>query len=137
MAREGPGCLRGPAGYVKPLLVLVDDDPDTLTVLFDLLFSGGYRVIPVGNGESALEAIQRDKPQAVITDVRMPKMDGLELLGRLKNLHPELPVILLTGYGDQGMYHTALTLRAEAFISKPFAPEELLRVIAQVLRSTF
>mgnify|MGYP001586331826 FL=1 len=81
-------------------ILLIDDEPDIVRVLGISLRADGYEVIPALSGVEGLEAFARDKPEIVITDIKMPGMDGLEVLEKLKNLDPNTEDIIITGHGD-------------------------------------
>lgn len=119
----------------KPLILIVDDESDSLTFLFDLLHNEGFRVMPVSNAEDALEAVTRRRPRLVITDLRMPCMDGLELLGRIKALAPETRVLLLTAFGDWSSLHEVLARGGDGMIQKPCKNCEILNAVTRALDS--
>ena len=114
-------------------LLIVDDDAG-LRALFRTTFEVvDVEVEEAANGVDALAAIQRGRPDAVVLDVRMPGMDGLELCRRIK-ADPALAgvsVVLLSGAGDEGRAR-AQDVGADAFILKPFSPLELLNVVGRV-----
>ena len=109
-----------------PLVRLVDDDADLLAAQVQSLRIAGFTAEPFASAPDALRGLTRDYPGVVLTDVRMPGMDGLELLARLRVLDPDLPVILLTGHGDVPMAVEAMREGAYDFLEKPFSPEALL-----------
>jgi len=80
----------------KPLILVVDDESDSLAFLFDLLHNEGYRVLPASSPLDALELVVKRKPGLIISDLRMPDLDGMELLDRVKAISPRSRVILLT-----------------------------------------
>src|SRR5579883_2550606 len=80
-------------------LLIVDDDSDAGEALETLLRGGGYTCALVGSGAAALDALRRHPFDAIISDVRMPDMDGLELLDRVRRTHPVFHVVLVTGQG--------------------------------------
>ncbi|MBK4217185.1 sigma-54-dependent Fis family transcriptional regulator [Paracoccus caeni] len=108
-----------------PLVRLVDDDADLLAATAQALKIAGFTVQPFGSAAEALQGLDRDYPGVVLTDVRMPQIDGLELFNRLKALDPELPVILLTGHGDVEMAVAALKAGAYDFLTKPAGADQL------------
>ena len=81
-------------------LLLVDDEPGIRKVVGIALMDFGYAVLEAANGDEGLEIFRREKPPVVITDIRMPGMDGLDLLRAIKAEAPETEVILVTGHGD-------------------------------------
>lgn len=117
----------------RPIL-LIDDDELVLESLAKLLESRGYRVEKARNGFEALEKAQSQEFSLVISDIRMPGMDGIELLKRLRDLHaglkrPPVPEILITGYADENAYLRALKLKVTDYLYKPFDLETFLTLI--------
>jgi len=106
-------------------LLLVDDEPGIRKVVGITLADMGYTVLEAVSGDDAWEVFQREAPPVVLTDIRMPGMDGLELLRRIKAKDPETEVILVTGHGDMDMAVQGLKLDACDFISKPVNAEIL------------
>jgi DNA-binding NtrC family response regulator len=117
----------------KPLILLVDDESDSLAYLFDLLHNEGYRVQPTSNPFDALETVIKQHPTLVISDLRMPDLDGLELLERVKKISPRTRVILLTAYGDWKLYQDVLRKGGDSMLLKPSSNEEILRTVEKVL----
>jgi len=114
-------------------LLLVDDDPDLLRLLTLRLNAAGYRVVGVGSSEAALAQLAITLPALVITDVRLPGMDGLALFDEIRSRQPTLPVILLTAHGTIPDAVDATTRGAFAYLTKPFDSAVLLDKIAQAL----
>lgn len=106
-------------------VALVDDDADLRAALAQMLTLAGHRVQPFVDGPSALKALDRDFPGVVVSDVRMPGMSGVELFARLREIDPELPVILMTGHGDVPMAVDAIRAGAWDFLTKPFPGDSL------------
>ncbi len=119
-------------GYV----LIVEDVPDILRLLEQTLKFKGYRAVTATNGHEALEAIQRERPMLVITDIMMPKLDGFGLVHRLR-LNPEtreIPVIFLTAtYVSLDDKAFALHIGATRFIEKPVNFEKFLGTVAELL----
>lgn len=109
----------------NPLVRLVDDDADLLAAQVQALRLAGFTPESFASAPEALRGLTRDYPGVVLTDVRMPGMDGLELLARLRVLDPDLPVILLTGHGDVPMAVQALKDGAWDFLTKPVSVADL------------
>ena len=112
-----------------PLVRLVDDDADLLAAQVQSLRIAGFTAEPFASAPDALRGLTRDYPGVVLTDVRMPGMDGLELLARLRVLDPDLPVILLTGHGDVPMAVQALKDGAWDFLTKPVGVDDLISTL--------
>jgi DNA-binding NtrC family response regulator len=126
------GRRRGGLGiWAMNKILLIDDEPDILRVLGISLKADGYEVIPALNGAEGLEAFGREKPAIVITDIKMPGMDGIEVLGKIKEIDPETEVIIITGHGDIDNAIESLKLGASDFINKPVRDEALSIALAR------
>ena len=108
-------------------ILVVDDEPSMRKVLSRLLERAGYSVETAENGEHALDRLQDGGIDLVITDIRMPVMDGMELLGAMAPNLPDIPVIVITAHGTVDTAVTAMKLGAFDFVSKPFESDQLLR----------
>jgi len=107
-------------------VLVVDDDRASLQMLADLLALSGFTVLTAEEGRQATEVFARNSPDLVITDIRMPHVDGLELLRNIRELDGLTPVILVTGHGDLDNAMRALRRGAYDFILKPVNPEVLV-----------
>ena len=120
----------------KPYLLVVEDIPDILKLLEATLTFKGHRVVTARNGEEALEAMERERPALVITDILMPKMDGFSLVHRLR-INPEtrdIPVVFLSAtYVAPEDKAFALTIGVTRFIEKPVALNEFVPIIEKLL----
>lgn len=114
---------------------LVGCSSEELLSLFDLLSGAGLGVRAFSNSFEALEAVARSHPRIVIADVHLPEMDGLELLGRIKEVSPNTRVILTTSDSDWPAYPEVLERGAETLIHKPIPPSVLLKLVRGTLRS--
>jgi PAS domain S-box-containing protein len=108
-------------------ILIVDDESDICEVLGISLSDLGYKVYTAGNGEEAMQMLERVQPSIVLTDIRMPGMDGIELLRAIKGRYPETEVIMITGHGDMDLAIRSLKLEATDFITKPIN-DELLEI---------
>jgi len=117
-------------------LLVVEDIPDILKLLDATLKFKGYRVVTAQNGQEALDAIQRERPAMIITDILMPKMDGFSLVHRLR-IDPEtrdIPVIFLTAtYVAPEDKAFALTIGVSRFIEKPVDFDQFLPTVAEIM----
>jgi two-component system KDP operon response regulator KdpE len=116
-----------------PTILVVDDDPHILLALRLALQSRGYIVRAVPNGPSALAAAQDARPDAVVVDLAMPRMDGVEVIERLRTW-TRIPIIVLSAHTDEANKVRALDAGADDFVDKPFGNEELLARIRSALR---
>ena len=115
-------------------ILLVDDDPGTLNALRIGLHSHGFHVLAAGSGGGAMEIIREsvarnDPVRLLISDFRMPRMDGLQLIREAKAVLPELSTVLITGYGNEGLREEAERAGVSDYLEKPFTPDVLIRVI--------
>jgi two-component system response regulator GlrR len=114
-------------------ILLVDDDPDLLRLISLRLTSAGYRVRTADSGETALAALAVSRPGAVISDLRMPGIDGLQLFEAIHRQHPALPVIILTAHGTIPDAVAATQRGVFGFLTKPFDSQELLQKVAAAI----
>ncbi|MEM9733313.1 MAG: response regulator transcription factor [Pseudomonadota bacterium] len=116
-----------------PTIALVDDDRNILTSVSIALESEGYKVETYTDGASALDGLQMRRPDLAIFDIKMPRMDGMELLRRLRQ-KSDLPVIFLTSKDDEIDELFGLKMGADDFITKPFSQRLLVERVKAVLR---
>ena len=116
-------------------ILLVDDEPDITLTLTDLLESEGHRIKVASTGKAALESMNHHTFDAVLLDVRLPDMDGLLVLENMAQLHPGLPIIILTGITDLDSVIGPLEQQgAFAYLRKPINQSEIKKTIRQALR---
>ncbi len=106
-------------------ILIIDDEKPTLSMFRLLLGAYGFEVLTAENGEEGLAVFAREKPPVVLTDIKMPGMDGITVLKRLKELDPHTEVIVITGHGDMDLAIKALNLDATDFINKPIRKKDL------------
>jgi DNA-binding NtrC family response regulator len=114
-------------------VLLVDDEPGVLFTLTELLTERGHKVATAKNGVEALTKL--DDAEAVLTDLSMPKMDGLELMAQIAARDPSLPVILLTAHGSEKVAVAAMKQGAYDYLTKPFDIDEVALVIERALEA--
>ncbi len=114
-------------------ILLVDDDPDLLKLISLRLSAAGYRVKNAESGEIALAHVAVNRPAVVVTDLRMPGIDGLQLFEQINAQHPTLPVIILTAHGTIPDAVAATQRGVFGFLTKPFDPQDLLKKVAQAV----
>ena len=119
-----------------PRIFIAEDDESILDLLVTRLRIAGYQVTQEKDGLAALEAIRRNPPSACILDVNMPRMDGFQVLKRLRAdpLTAHVPVLILTARRAPDDIKTAIRLGATDYLSKPFNDEQLLARVARLLR---
>jgi DNA-binding response OmpR family regulator len=111
-------------------LLLVDDDPGVLDLLYEYFAGQGYEVEVASSGEVALSAVRAKRPDLVILDIRMPGIDGVEVLRRLRRQDATLPVIMVTANEDVTLARETLTIGAFDYVAKPFDFTHLEQVVA-------
>ena len=121
------------SALTAPHLLVVDDDADMLRLLTMRLTAAGYRVTAVTSAEAALTQLHIERPQLVLSDVRLPGRDGLALFDDIRQQHPSLPVILLTAHGTIPDAVEATERGVFTYLTKPFDGKSLLDKIAQAL----
>ncbi len=114
-------------------ILIVDDETNVRLVLQTALASAGYAVIEAEDGQAALKRLRETPCSLVLLDLRMPKMDGMELLRRLRAEGNALPVVMLTAHGSIHDAVEAMKLGAIDFLTKPITPDRLRRVVAEVI----
>ena len=123
------------AGVVwKPRLLVVDDELTQCEMLKNILERDGYEVRTAADGQQALELLEGGNFDLVLSDQRMPRMDGLELLQRIRALPGPVPVVLMTAYGSVSTAVEAMKQGAADYLTKPFEKDELLLVLEKVLK---
>jgi len=114
-------------------ILVVDDDPEMTDMLVTVLSDAGYGAQSAPGGAEALEAVRRDPPDVVITDLSMPDVDGLDLIEALKGLKPRPAFIILTAFGDWPSFCRAQDLGVDKYLTKPVALAELLEDVHALL----
>ena len=119
------------------LILVVDDEPDILMVVQMILRGCGHQILEASTGEMALQLLEHQNPDAVLLDVRLPGIDGLEVLERLRkaSIHSVLPVIMLSASSGPSLVERASGLGCSGFVAKPFDPEALIRTLNEALEA--
>ncbi|NIL99420.1 MAG: response regulator [Acidobacteria bacterium] len=113
--------------------MIVDDEPNVRRVLGTLLDQAGWSTTRAESGEQALDLVRAQDPDLVITDLKMPGMDGMELLSRIRASFPEIPVVMLTAHGTVTNAVEAMKRGAHDFITKPFDRDDVLALVNKAL----
>jgi two-component system, NtrC family, C4-dicarboxylate transport response regulator DctD len=116
-------------------VLVVDDDPTNRDLLAQQLEGLSETILTAGDGKAALEQLPPGFPGAVITDMKMPRMDGLELLRHIRESDPDLPTIIVTGHGDIAMAVQAIRDGAYDFIERPYHADRLREMVARALHA--
>lgn len=120
----------GPTEMAPPMRVMVVDDEDVIReILSDFLTMEGFQVIAATDGEHALELLEAHPVNLVISDLKMPRMGGLELLANIREVHPEVVTLIMTGYGTVETAIEAMKRGAFDYVLKPFKVEEVMHTV--------
>jgi DNA-binding response OmpR family regulator len=121
--------------HARGSVLVVDDEPTIAEIVSRYLERAGYRTTIAGDGAEAIEAAARNRPDLVVLDLMLPKIDGLEVMRRLREQdHDRIAVILLTAKGEESDRVIGLRLGADDYVVKPFSPAELVARVDAVLR---
>jgi len=117
------------------VILIVEDEPKSLKLIRDLLQVSGYKTIEATDGEKGVELAKASKPDLILMDVQMPKMDGLETTRILKAdaTTSNIPVLALTSYAMKGDEERILEAGCDGYLAKPFDIQELLKTVAEYL----
>jgi DNA-binding NtrC family response regulator len=117
----------------KPSILVVDDELLIRDLLYDFFTGQGWSISVAENGEKALEMLSEKPVDLILSDIKMPEMDGLTLASRVRQSHPHLPVVLMTGYPSVDTAVSALRNKVEDYVIKPFNINQLYKLIASKL----
>jgi DNA-binding response OmpR family regulator len=117
-------------------ILIIEDETPMRTALADLLTGEGYRALAAVDGESGLKRALAEKPDLILLDVMMPKLDGFQVCAELRRLAVNVPVLMLTAKGQIEDRVTGLDAGADDYLVKPFSTEELLARVRALLRRT-
>ena len=115
-------------------ILVAEDEEITLNNIVDTLQEEGYKVVSSRNGADALQMIEKDHFDVLITDIKMPGMSGIELLDKVIGHHPETEVIIITGFGSISSAVEAMKKGAVDYITKPFDLDELLLKVGKIFQ---
>ena len=118
-------------------ILIVDDEADIRSLISGILMDEGYQTRAAGDADAALEAIRARRPSLILLDIWLEgsRMDGMEILERVKKDHPDLPVIMISGHGTVEVAVSALKIGAYDFIEKPFKSDRLLMLIERAVET--
>ncbi len=128
----------GPSGGLLPRsrnwrILVVDDEPDMLENVARILRRNAHQCVTARSGQEAVAMLEREHPDLVLTDLRMPGMDGLGLLRTVKRVSPPTPVVIFTAYASDAAAREASAAGAAGFLVKPFTAAELLQAVLRAL----
>ena len=115
-------------------ILVIDDEPVVLNSCRKVLEEDGFDVYLVPSADEALKAMKKEVFDLLLVDVKMPKHDGIYLMQKVKEKWPDVPIIVMSGYPTPDTITDGAKMGADAFIAKPFTPDELLETIRQVIQ---
>lgn len=116
------------------MILIVDDEEDIRTSLGGILEDEGYQVLTAENGTDAVDVVREEVPDLVLLDIWMPGMDGIQTLGQIRHLFPEMTVVMMSGHGTIETAVRATRLGAFDFIEKPFSLDKLLITVGNAIK---
>ena len=116
-------------------ILIVDDEPDMRLAVRNVLKLRGYEVSEAGDGPSALEMARAERPDLVLLDLRLPGMDGIEVLAGLKKIDETVPVVMITGYGHIQSAVDVMKLGASEYLQKPFENAQLVATVKKFVHA--
>ena len=120
---------------MSDLILVVDDEPKIVALARDYLVKNGFRVTTAADGQTALAVARREKPDLIILDLMLPKLDGREVCKILRR-ESEVPIIMLTALAEEVDQVTGLEIGADDYITKPFSPRAMVARVRALLRRT-
>lgn len=117
-----------------PSILVVDDELLIRDLLYDFFSAQGWDISVAENGGKALEILRQRQVDLVLTDIKMPEMDGLTLASEVRDNHPDIPVVVMTGYPSVDTAVTALRTKVADYIIKPFNINQLFKILEAQLR---
>src|SRR6266571_1597238 len=147
--RAAPGASRREAGFGRTVVdqhlapsigamktvLVVDDEPKIVQLARDYLEHAGFRVASASDGKEALASFRTGAPDLIVLDLGLPMLDGLDVARAVRKTS-NVPIVMLTGRGDESDRITGLELGADDYVTKPFSPKELVARVRAVLRRT-
>lgn len=121
----------------RKTLLIVDDDSRIRELLTEALGAVGYATIQAADGQEALDLMRTEPVDCVIADIKMPEIDGLALLSRIKTENPEMPVVMITGFAYQQHKTEAVNAGADGFLMKPFRLAKIEEVLGRILSEDY
>ena len=116
-------------------ILVIDDDPEIQDLITELLASPKRLILKSGSAMRGLEIVQNENIDLILTDINMPEMDGIEFIKKVQELHISVPIITITAYASTETAVQSLRAGAYDYLSKPFANEELLKIVENTLNA--
>lgn len=132
---NSPEAIRGSLNISeKDVLYAIDDEPDILDIIDETLSQIGFTVQKFSNANDLIAALKTKKPQAILSDIKMPEIDGLALLKKIRGFDKETPFIFISGYIDKDLLLESMSQGIDAVLEKPFRNHDLIQTILNVVK---
>jgi excisionase family DNA binding protein len=128
-----PAAAVAPAKVATPRVLVADDEESIREMLARTLALADYEVRTVADGQAAVDCLRAEPFHLLITDLAMPRLDGLGVVREAKRLHPQMPVVIITGYSTEAAAIEAINLGVSGYLTKPFRIAKVLAVAAHAL----
>ena len=122
-------------GTDKKSIMIIEDDAEMRSLLMDFLGEDGYEVDAASSGAEALRKLSERSIDLIITDIRMPGLTGLDILPGIKNLQPGVPIIVITAFGSEEIFHRSKERGATAYLEKPICFKKLGALVSEMVSS--
>ncbi|MDO9542421.1 MAG: response regulator [Kiritimatiellia bacterium] len=119
--------------FTRRKILIIDNEPELLSLIVETLEDEGYQVFSATNGPDGIRLNEQEHPDLIVLDLRMPEMDGIETLRRIRKKDDKVKVIIMTAYGTPDTIRHAIDLDVSEYLGKPFGPEEFVRIIGDEL----
>jgi len=116
-----------------PTILIIDDEPEMCWALEKAMQMEGFATVTAGGGNEGLDKFSAQKITAVLVDLKMPDMDGLEVIRRIRQADASIPVILITGHGNMDVAYEALSEDATGYVIKPFSMADLRATVRRLV----
>ncbi|MDS1030363.1 response regulator [Bacillota bacterium LX-D] len=116
----------------KSKILVVDDQPGIRHLVAEVLEENDYEVTLAANGQEALSVMHKTKPEVVLLDMKMPDMNGLQVLQQMNSSGENIPVIMMTAFDEQNLIEQAEELGAKGFLAKPFDINQIIEAVSNI-----
>jgi CheY-like chemotaxis protein len=124
--------LNKEAVVAQPTVLVAEDDKLIRTIFAEIVEGEGFDVVEADNGQRALDIVTSRKIDMIISDMKMPVMNGFDLLVAVKKSHPEIPVTVITGFNSEYLEADAMAAGADAYITKPFRVDDVSETLRKM-----
>jgi len=121
---------------MKKRILVADDEASVVKIIKDRFAKWGYEIETASDGEETLEKVESFMPHLLLLDLKMPKINGIEILERTKKKYPQIGILILTASQSKSTFRTCLEKGADGYMLKPFKPENIKEYVEKILKTT-